>query len=90
MFKKSKERSNDEKWRWDDSKAIEYTGEEGQKHVNQMLMRVTGTTDIDAAVQTILQAPEEDPKKFGHHSKPMQFKVPAWLHTRLAKSNPSA
>ncbi|WEV46720.1 hypothetical protein OZX62_09910 [Bifidobacterium sp. ESL0690] len=90
MFKRIKERHNDEKWHWDDSKAVEYTGEEGQKHVDEMLMRVTGTTNVDAAVQTILEAPEEGPKKLGHHSKQMQFKLPTWLRTRLAKPNPSA
>ena len=48
---------NDEVWRWDDSQAVEYEGSEARKYAAQVLMEITGASNVKDARDVLLGRP---------------------------------
>ncbi|WEV52843.1 hypothetical protein [Bifidobacterium sp. ESL0704] len=52
-----------EHWEWDDSKAVESTGEQASREAAAMLMEMTGMDNVDDAQAVMLGRPRAGQKK---------------------------
>jgi hypothetical protein len=65
---------NNNEWQWDESQAVESSGEQAQAEMDALLMKAAGTDDPDEAVSVLLGRPRVGEKR--EETVKIQVRVP--------------
>lgn len=80
--------NNDKKWRWDDSQAVESTGEQAQREMDALLMKAAGTSTVNDAERVLLGRPRVEEHR--ETTVKIQVRVPqSWQESMDLKARES-